>query len=151
VNCFTIIAAAAAFPEKFPRRRWCPEIFKAPLSYAVALGCSHRRCSSHNQLLLNRPLCEYEVHVRFNRREKTGRQQSHVSLSAPKAAEPSTLPFAQRLTCTIDDACEVTGLGRVDRSWAYRHDNGHFRGFHSATACPKPTKLTTSHPILHMR
>ena len=36
-----------------------------------------------------------------------------VSLSAPKAAEPSTMPFAQRLTCTIDDACEVTGLGRT--------------------------------------
>jgi excisionase family DNA binding protein len=51
--------------------------------------------------------------VRYNRREKTGRQQSQVSLSAPKAEEPSTMPFAQRLTCTIDDACEVTGLGRT--------------------------------------
>ena len=51
--------------------------------------------------------------MRYNRREKTGGQQSHVSLSAPKAAEPSTMPFAQRLTCTIDDACEVTGLGRT--------------------------------------
>jgi hypothetical protein len=66
--------------------------------------------------------------VRYNRPEKTGGQQSPVSLSAPKAAEPSTMSFAQRLTCTIDDACEVTGLGRtkalrVDRSWAYRHDN----------------------------
>ena len=51
--------------------------------------------------------------MRYNRREKTGGQQSPVSLSAPKAAEPSTMPFAQRLTCTIDDACEVTGLGRT--------------------------------------
>jgi excisionase family DNA binding protein len=51
--------------------------------------------------------------VRYNRREKTGGQQSQVSLSAPKAAEPSTMPFAQRLTCAIDDACEVTGLGRT--------------------------------------
>ena len=50
--------------------------------------------------------------MRYNRREKTGGQQSQVSLSAPKAAEPSTMPFAQRLT-TIDDACEVTGLGRT--------------------------------------
>jgi hypothetical protein len=23
------------------------------------------------------------------------------------------MPFAQRLTCTIDDACEVIGLGRT--------------------------------------
>jgi len=49
--------------------------------------------------------------VRYNRGEKTGGQPSHVSVSAPIAAEPSTIPFAQRLTCTIDDACEVTGLG----------------------------------------
>ena len=51
--------------------------------------------------------------MRYNRREKTGGHQSHVSLSAPKTTEPSTIPFAQRLTCTIDDACEVTGLGRT--------------------------------------
>lgn len=50
--------------------------------------------------------------MRYHRREKTGEQQAQVSLSAP-AAEPSTMPFAQRLTCTIDDACEVTGLGRT--------------------------------------
>ena len=51
--------------------------------------------------------------MRYNQREKTGGQQSQVSLSAPKAAEPNTMPFAQRLTCTIDNACEVTGLGRT--------------------------------------
>lgn len=51
--------------------------------------------------------------MRYNRREKIGGQQSQVTPSDPKAAEPSTMPFAQRLTCTIDDACEVTGLGRT--------------------------------------
>src|SRR3982751_1242703 len=96
--------------EKFPRRPWFPEILKPPLSYARALGGSHRRCSSHNQRLSCRALCEWEGHVRYNRREKTGGQQSQVSLSASEAAEPSTMPSAQRLTCTIDDACEVTGL-----------------------------------------
>ena len=50
--------------------------------------------------------------MRYNRREKTGGQQSRVSLSAPPT-EPNTMPFAQRLTCTIDDACEMTGLGRT--------------------------------------
>jgi excisionase family DNA binding protein len=49
--------------------------------------------------------------VRYYRREKTGGQQSQVS--PPIAAELHTLPFAQRLTCTVDDACEVTGLGRT--------------------------------------
>ena len=48
--------------------------------------------------------------MRYDRVLKTGGQQSQVSLSAPKA---STMPFAQRITCTIDDACEVTGLGRT--------------------------------------
>lgn len=51
--------------------------------------------------------------MRYNRRVETSGQQSRVSLSAPKAAKPGTMPFAQRLTCTIDDACEVTGLGRT--------------------------------------
>ena len=51
--------------------------------------------------------------MRYSRREKNGGQRSQVSLSAQNAAGPSTMPFAQRLTCTIDDACEVTGLGRT--------------------------------------
>ena len=51
--------------------------------------------------------------MRYNRREKISGKQSQVSLSDPKAAALSTVPFAQRLTCTIDDACEVTGLGRT--------------------------------------
>ena len=51
--------------------------------------------------------------MRYNRRGKTGGQQSQVSLSASNATEPGTMPFAQRLTCTIDDACEVTSLGRT--------------------------------------
>jgi len=33
----------------------------------------------------------WESHVRYDRREKTGGQQA--SLSAPKAAEQSTMPF----------------------------------------------------------
>ena len=31
----------------------------------------------------------------------------------PIPSHPSRLPFAQRLTCTIAEACEVTGLGRT--------------------------------------
>jgi excisionase family DNA binding protein len=32
---------------------------------------------------------------------------------APKAVEPSGIPFVDRLACTIAEACEVTGLGRT--------------------------------------
>lgn len=31
----------------------------------------------------------------------------------PIPRHPSHFPFAQRLTCTIAEACEVTGLGRT--------------------------------------
>ncbi len=35
---------------------------------------------------------------------------------APAAQKPfdtAAIPFAQRLTCTIDEACQATGLGRT--------------------------------------
>jgi hypothetical protein len=35
------------------------------------------------------------------------------SAYVPKVVAPSAIPFAQRLTCTIAEACEVTGLGRT--------------------------------------
>ena len=31
----------------------------------------------------------------------------------PMPSHPSRVPFAQRLTCTVSEACEVTGLGRT--------------------------------------
>jgi excisionase family DNA binding protein len=35
------------------------------------------------------------------------------SAFVPKVVAPSAIPVAQRLTCTIAEACEVTGLGRT--------------------------------------
>ncbi|WP_371260672.1 helix-turn-helix domain-containing protein [Bradyrhizobium sp. WSM2793] len=102
--------------EKFLRRPWCPEVFKPPLT--CALVREHPRMFALTLLVAQSTLARSsfvrnEGHVRYNRREKTGGQQSQVSLSAPKAAEPRIMPFAQRLTCTVDDACEATGLGRT--------------------------------------
>jgi excisionase family DNA binding protein len=51
--------------------------------------------------------------VRYNRREKNRGEQSQFTASLPNTEEPKTIPFAQRLTCTISEACEVTGLGRT--------------------------------------
>jgi excisionase family DNA binding protein len=34
-------------------------------------------------------------------------------LMCPGVVDRSAIPFAQRLTCTIAEACEVTGLGRT--------------------------------------
>lgn len=45
--------------------------------------------------------------------------ESSVQIEGGAAADkqmpnhPGRLPFAQRLTCTVAEACEVTGLGRT--------------------------------------
>ncbi len=44
------------------------------------------------------------------RREKNSAVQATVVMSV---AEAVAIPFAQRLSCTIAEACEVTGLGRT--------------------------------------
>ena len=51
--------------------------------------------------------------MRYSQRRKNGSEQSRVATSAPKSEESKTIPFAQRLTCTINEACEATGLGRT--------------------------------------
>jgi excisionase family DNA binding protein len=47
--------------------------------------------------------------MRYNCGAKSGRDESP---SSSKPEEP-TIPFFQRLTCTIDEACEATSLGRT--------------------------------------
>lgn len=51
--------------------------------------------------------------MRYGRQEKNGGEQSQVTPSPPKSGEPKTIPFVERFTCTIDEACEAAGLGRT--------------------------------------
>jgi excisionase family DNA binding protein len=51
--------------------------------------------------------------LRYGQHRKNGSEQSRAATSAPKSEESNTIPFAQRLTCTINEACEATGLGRT--------------------------------------
>jgi excisionase family DNA binding protein len=47
---------------------------------------------------------------------RRGRQQEGDALQASRivdAVEAVAIPFTQRLSCTIAEACEVTGLGRT--------------------------------------
>jgi excisionase family DNA binding protein len=47
---------------------------------------------------------------------RRGRRQENAAIQAPgvaNAVEAVAIPFAQRLSCTITEACEVTGLGRT--------------------------------------
>jgi excisionase family DNA binding protein len=51
--------------------------------------------------------------MRRKRRENDEVEESQFTPSASEAVRPQTVPFAQKLTCTINEACEVTGLGRT--------------------------------------
>jgi excisionase family DNA binding protein len=51
--------------------------------------------------------------MRHKRRENDKAEESQFTPSAPEVVGPKAIPFAQRLTCTISEACEVTGLGRT--------------------------------------
>jgi excisionase family DNA binding protein len=51
--------------------------------------------------------------MRRERRENDGAEESQFTPSGPKTTGMNTIPFAQRFTCTINEACEVTGLGRT--------------------------------------
>jgi excisionase family DNA binding protein len=51
--------------------------------------------------------------MRRKRRENDEVEELQFTPSASEAVRPQTVPFAQKLTCTINEACEVTGLGRT--------------------------------------
>jgi len=51
--------------------------------------------------------------MRHKRLENNEVEESQFTPSDAEVAGPKTIPFAQRLTCTISEACEVTGLGRT--------------------------------------
>ena len=49
--------------------------------------------------------------MRHKRREND--EELQAPSSAPQAVRSQTVPFVQKLTCTINEACEMTGLGRT--------------------------------------
>ena len=49
--------------------------------------------------------------MRHKRREND--EELQITSSAPEAVRSQTVPFVQKLTCTINEACEMTGLGRT--------------------------------------
>jgi excisionase family DNA binding protein len=49
--------------------------------------------------------------MRHKRREND--EELQATSSAPEAVRSQTVPFAEKLTCTINEACEMTGLGRT--------------------------------------
>lgn len=49
----------------------------------------------------------------FKRQQSSKVEEAQFTPSAPDALRAKAIPFTQRLTCTISEACEVTGLGRT--------------------------------------
>ena len=45
--------------------------------------------------------------------ENSAQNDASALAGVPQAIVAGEIPFAQRLTCTIAQACEVTGLGRT--------------------------------------
>jgi excisionase family DNA binding protein len=51
--------------------------------------------------------------MRRKRQENDEGEESQFTPSSPEVVGSKAIPFAQRFTCTINEACEVTGLGRT--------------------------------------
>ena len=51
--------------------------------------------------------------MRHKRPENNEAEESQFTLSDSEVTGPKAIPFAQRFTCTIKEACELTGLGRT--------------------------------------
>ncbi|WP_156436245.1 helix-turn-helix domain-containing protein [Bradyrhizobium pachyrhizi] len=47
------------------------------------------------------------------RLENGARRKPKNELSFPNGHDAKFVPFAERLSCTVDEACVVTGLGRT--------------------------------------
>jgi excisionase family DNA binding protein len=54
-----------------------------------------------------------EESMKRKRRENGELEEMQVTSSASDIARERTIPFAQKLTCTINEACDATGLGRT--------------------------------------
>ncbi len=50
---------------------------------------------------------------RGRRVERSTQTEPDVAPDQPKRNQMDRIPFAQRLTCTVAEACEATGLGRT--------------------------------------
>jgi len=51
--------------------------------------------------------------MRRKRRENDEVKGLQITPSASEAMGTQPVPFAEKLTCTINEACEMTGLGRT--------------------------------------
>jgi excisionase family DNA binding protein len=51
--------------------------------------------------------------MKHDQQQTNGPRTASAVSSSRKQEEPTAIPFAQRLTCTVAEACVATGLGRT--------------------------------------
>jgi excisionase family DNA binding protein len=51
--------------------------------------------------------------MRHGQHQHNGAGRDPLGPPGQHSSETPVIPFAQRLTCTIDEACQATGLGRT--------------------------------------
>lgn len=98
-------------------KNYSPSLTSGHVRTAVAVRYSTRAAPATRIDLARRTInfCTAEFlcggrPVRHSQREKNGPDKPPSS--SPKPEGP-TIPFSHRLSCTIDEACEATGLGRT--------------------------------------
>jgi excisionase family DNA binding protein len=107
---------SSSVARKFPCRRCCPNALEQPSPCAVVRGSPRAfalTLIAAQQIIVPSSFAKWEGPLRYSRRGSSGREELPTTPSNPPSEELKSLPFVQRLTCTINEACEVTGLGRT--------------------------------------
>ncbi|WP_410052956.1 excisionase family DNA-binding protein [Bradyrhizobium sp. SZCCHNR1021] len=71
----------------------------------------NRRCLTAGDL--KRLLSQKGESMTRSQLENDGPRGLECALSAANGRDAKAVPFAERLSCTVDEACEATGLGRT--------------------------------------
>ncbi|MBR1138515.1 MAG: hypothetical protein E6614_16075 [Bradyrhizobium sp.] len=102
--------------RKIFHRCWCPRLSNWPSSCAV-VRCDARMLAltppiAQTSLVLVESLLAEES-MNCKRRENVELKETHVNSSASDIVPVQPMPFSQKITCTINEACEATSLGRT--------------------------------------
>lgn len=101
----------------FSKKNHSPSLTSGHVRTAAAVRYGTRRASDIRIDLARRTInfCTVEFlcggrSVKYSQREKNAPDEPPLS---SRKSEERTIPFSQRLSCTIDEACEATSLGRT--------------------------------------
>jgi hypothetical protein len=91
-------------------------VLEQPPPYAVVRGSPRAfalTLIAAQQTLVPSSFVKWEGAVGYSRRGRNGKGELPITPYNPPSEPLKSIPFVQRLTCTINEAREVTGLGRT--------------------------------------